>query len=281
MNRRLLGALMAFLLLLPLLVASCSDDDDNGPPTGPGEEVEVPEIPQAEINTQVDFQSQDQTAQQAQAMVQGQLAAAQGLTAISSGLLNPLEQAQWTEAGEDCARWSYTQEGCTATYEVCETQTGYEWTFTLHGTCIEGQSPLDNWVAWRGTTNADGTSGTFVWYELNSTAVGGAWTWSYNPTENSGNWSFYEGEIDPGNLIATMDWMQSADGTQTIVWTIPGESKWETTVSANGRVGTMEFYDWVVLGQTWRLQMEIDWDNGSGSWTTYDNQGEVIDTQTW
>ncbi|MBD3163397.1 MAG: hypothetical protein GF346_13010 [Candidatus Eisenbacteria bacterium] len=281
MNRRITGALLALLLMMPLCLVSCSDDDDDNP-TGPGEgEVEVPEIPQAEINTQADFQSNDQSAQQAQAVVQGQLSAAQGVANSSFAYLSPLQQAQWTESGGDCASWSYTQDGCTLTYEVCETATGYEWSYTLDGDCADGEPAYDNWVVWSGVTNLDGTNGTFRWFEEYTTTVGGGWQWSYNPDQNSGNWSFYTGEISAENVTAMMDWLENQDGSQVVTWTNPGQMKWETTISSNGRVGTMESYEWVVLGQTWRLQSEIDWDNGTGSWTTYDDDGTPINEMSW
>ena len=278
MNRRFLGIALALLLIVPLCVVSCGDDGTTDP--GNGTPANLPDLPEAEIGTTIDFQNDNPQAQAAEGLVQTQLVAAQAISSMSAGLLAPLESAAWGNAGNDCWSWSYTYEGCTATYEVCETAEGYAWTFTMDGTCIEGESAYDNWVAWSGTTNSDGTLGTMQWYDSNTTTVIGSCTWSVAADRSSGTWNFYEGTVATANLIATMAWRVNQDGSQDITWTMPEVMKWEAHVAADGLSGWMRLYSWE--SNSWVLTGEITWmTNGTGWWKTYNSEGEVITEDIW
>jgi hypothetical protein len=243
----------------------------------------VPELPGAGINTDVDFQSQDQNAQQAQGFVQSLLGSATVIAGICGDQLAPLEDAEWGDPVGGCRSWTMTQEGCTATYEVCDVAEGIEWTLTLDGTCGgPGEPPYENWVAWRGTTNQDGTSGTLRWFEPNSETIGGACTWSVSSDRRSGTWTFYEGIIAPENIVAILDKETNQDDSQDLTWTIPESTRWQTHVDAGGTSGWMKFYNWDSDAEDWVLQSEIIWNaDGTGSWTTYDDEGNVINELTW
>lgn len=277
MNRKWLGLMLAFLMVMPLFVASCGDDDNDNP-TGPGgNEGAPPEIPAADFNTDVDFQSSNQTAQNAQTIVAAQLGAAQSIASSSNAFFGPLQSAQWGNQSGGCWSWSTTQEGCTGTYRACEVSGGVDWTFTIDGSC--SGSTYNNWVAWRGSTNSDGNQGTFRYYAENSTTVEGGWDWSLTANGMAGTWNFYDGAIDPSNLSWSMEWLENADGSEVLTWTSPGSSMWEFNVAADGLSGTANSYVWV--STDWVQDSAIVWNNdGTGNWTNFVQGGEPI-VQSW
>lgn len=277
MNRKWLSLLLAFLMVMPLFVASCGDDDDDSP-TGPGGNGDAPpELPQAEINTNVDFQSDDQTAQLAQGLVAGQLGSAQTFSSIPNAFIAPLQGAQWGNQSGNCWSWSATQEGCSVTYQACETTGGIEWSYTANGNC--GGSQYNNWVAWRGSTNPDGTAGTFRFFQENSSTVEGGWDWTLTSNGTVGTWNFYDGEIDASNITWTLAWQENIDGSEVVSWTVPDISMWESNVSADGLAGTSNSYVWVDMD--WLQDSAIIWNSdGSGSWTNFVQGGEPI-VQSW
>ncbi|MCK4305817.1 MAG: hypothetical protein KAY24_16385 [Candidatus Eisenbacteria sp.] len=268
---------LVILLVFPLVLTSCGDDDDKGGGTEPVT-TDLPDIPQPEVNQSVDFQSQDQTAVQAQTLVQAQLFMASGIATMGAGFLAPVAGADWGSSTNDCWTWTYTYGGCTWTYAVCETTEGYEWTMTFNGTCFDPEDePAVNWVALRGFMNTDGTEGHFYWYEVNTTDVGGAWEWESNAEGRHCTWTFYEGEIDPANEWATFTWTKNADDSEDMTWVME-DSKFVSHVSADGNSGWMEYY--TKNTGDWTLYWKIVWNaDGSGSWTTYDESGPS--TQTW
>ena len=134
-----------FLLAMPLLVASCGDDDDDGP-TGPtGQQADIPEVPQAEFESDAEFNSSDQNATTAEQMVDGMLLSASALSGLGQAFMAPLAGADWDDAGDNSWEWTYTEGGCSWSYAASETASGYEWSLTINGNC--SGTVYVNWVA--------------------------------------------------------------------------------------------------------------------------------------
>jgi len=280
MRRKFLGIGWALLVAMPLLLLSCGDDNGNGG-TGPengGEETAPPDLAQIETPQTIDFQSEDQTATFAQAMVQSQLALTQALTAAGGGYMAALQGANWGDESSGCWSWSFTDESCTVTYTACETAEGFEWVFTVNGNC-DGEV-FTNWVAGRGTTNADGTEGTFRWFEEQTTNTVGVWTWVVATDRMSGTWYFYEGDLASENLRATLEWTKNADGSVDMTWTFIGEGKTEFHIDADGLSGWMKSYELDEATQTFIMTAWISWDHGTGFWRMYED-GVLVNEQLW
>ena len=194
----------------------------------------------------------------------------------SEGILAPAESADWNHSG-DCWSWSYTEDQCTLTYEVCETEDGYDWTVTFNGNC--GGDPVHDWLAMDGHTNADATEGVLHFYNEGETTPGLSVTWTRAEDDLSGTWNFYEGEVDEANLTAVLNWEKISDSSGHMDWVWLEQAKWELDYADNGGSGTMEMYEW--SEGSWELNMEIVWNmDGTGHWTIYEN-GQVTETTSW
>lgn len=272
------NVLWVTLLLAPLvLLASCGDDDkDNG--TQPAT-IDVPDLPAAEVATDVQFNSTEENALAAESIVESQLSTAQAMASMGQAYLGPLGAAQWNDAGSDTWTYTYTYAGCTWTYEVSEQALAYQWTMTYDGDC-GGEQVFDDWVALRGTTTHDAREGTMRLYEENTEIVGMAWTWDIAGDDASGSWLFYEGDISTGELVSRLDWVENTDGSEDVTWTWYEQSKFVTHFNAAGNAGWMDLYEW--SGGLWALAGKIVWNgDGSGYWASYDGEGNETERLTW
>jgi hypothetical protein len=277
--RRYSNLWLALFAVIPLLVLiSCGGDDKKPTDSTP---TDLPTIPAIEVATDVDFHSTDQNATTAQGMVQGQLGMANGMAAMGQAFIGPLANADWQGAGGDCYDWTYGSASCAYKYEACKVSQNYEWSLTFNGTCW-GDIPLVNWVAFAGTTNATGTTGSMRMFEENTTTVGFAWEWETATDGNSGTWLFYEGEIADENLSSTLTWVRQTNGEEDVTWVSPGELKWQTHVNAGGDTGWMDYYSWNETTSAWTALWEIAWNaDGTGYWVYYDEEGNETSRTDW
>ncbi|MBU1698554.1 MAG: hypothetical protein KJ970_14920 [Candidatus Eisenbacteria bacterium] len=260
--------LWSLLLVLPLLFAvGCSDDDNGG--TQPTGSDEPPLLVTPTVPTNVTVGNAT-----AEAIVEGQLAMAQGMASFATAFTAPANNADWDDVG-GCFSYTVSYQACTWTYRVCELTSGYEWTLTLDGAC-DGTT-YANWVAMRITTNANGTEGTLRIYGQNTATVEFAAAWT--STATSGTWTYYEGDINASNVAAIMAWTQNTDGSSDWTYTVPADMKWETHISGDGASGYWRLYEW--NGTAWWLTSQILWDADGGSYTTYDEQGGIVSQETW
>jgi hypothetical protein len=269
-----------FLVLAPLVaLASCGDDDKK--PTQTTDDADLPEIPAADVTTDVEFGSEDEHAVQAEGLVDGQLGMINAYAAMGQAYTAPLTNAHWQGGdSEHCWEYVYGSQGCSWAYEVCEALGIYEWTIMLDGDC--GETPYNEWLAMRGTTNDDGTTGTMRVYEVNTTVVAAAWVWDLASDRNSGDWTWYEGDVSSANVVATLAWARNFDGTEDATWTMLESLKWVTHLNAGGTSGWMELYAWEATGPDWWLSWEITWNgDGTGAWVSYDEDGSELITHTW
>jgi hypothetical protein len=265
-------------LVAVFFLVSCGGDKG----TDSGSTDTPPTLDQPELVTTVDFSSDDQTAQTAQAMVNGFLGAGRAYSSMGAAFFAQQRSANWGRRSGDKWTWSQTQSGCTVAFEVVQVRNGYTWTYTLDGSCAGG--PYDHWVVVDGTTNTDGTTGTLHYYEENSTTVQFTWEWTSAADHKSGMWSFYDGTDVDSNLVATMNWAKNADNSEDLVWENlgGGKAKWVVHVASDGKSGTMASYDWDDTHSTYWRQLEIVWHgDGTGAWTTYDEDGNVVNVQSW
>ena len=125
------------------------------------------------------------------------------------------------------------------------------------------------------------TTGTFTWYEINTTTVAAAWTWTVAPDGNSGTWNFYLGSISPANLMATLQWTRNADGSIDMTWTFTEGQKIEFHISADATSGWMKIYDFDLMTQQYVMVVWIEWyADGTGFWRTY-TDGVLGSEDTW
>jgi hypothetical protein len=239
----------------------------------------IPGIPTLSLPTAVDFGSTDTYAMMAQSLVNGQLLSAAALAGMGGAWLLPLAQANWVQDANGCWGWDYSYLSCSWKYAVCNSQGNLEWTLTVDGTC--GGNPVSNWVALRGTTTADGLSGTFRVYEEGTTTVSGAWDWVVAADQKSGTWTFYNGDIDEANISEIINWVSNTDGSDDVTMTSPASNKTETHVAADENSGWSKMYDWHSATTDWVMTTEIDWIRPHGTWTDYNPDGTVADEHTW
>ncbi|MFC1573511.1 fibronectin type III domain-containing protein, partial [Candidatus Eisenbacteria bacterium] len=226
--------------------------------------MEIPSLPQPTINSDVDFQSSDPNAITAQGAVQTQLILASSLASMGQSFMAPLENAEWTAAG-NCMTWTKTIGSCSWAYEVCEVSEEYVWTCTLNGDCVPPEPLFDDWVAVRGTTNTDGTQGEFRVYETNSTVVSVAWEWIAADDFRLGTWIFYDGDVGSQNQLASLNRQENLDGSEEITLEI-GDYKFDALVAADGLSGWMEFRARDDSAIPWELEWRIRWNrDGTGT----------------
>ena len=227
----------------------------------------------------VDFCNQDQWAQAAQSLVQGQVAAAEAIASFGPAIIAGIQGADWQDEGGGCWTAPYTDEpGCTGEYGICQVVGGYEFILTVTGTCYDGT--VTDWKAYDGYVSLDGTEGRANFYALNTTAVETAFEWRVTADGASGTWSWYEGAIHPDNRTYQMEFEEQSDGSLEIEWVFEEQMRWMLDVSADGKIGTMDTYLWGEAPPDWVLETAIVWDDCAGSWTSY-AEGEIIDQHTW
>lgn len=244
---------------------------------------DIPGIPGLSIKTDVDFcNPTNQTAQIAEIQVESQLTLAELMASLAGFYLDPLEGAEWADMGGGCRGWSYTFEGCTASYQVCVNGNEYNWTMTADGACgSEEDPPVNDWVALRGTSSLDGLQGEFRVYGYNTADIESSWDWDVATDLRSGVWTYYTGDISPSNVESIIEWIKYANDSEDVTWTDPEDFKSETRVSADGRSGYLRQFSWNADQSQWILGLEIQWADCHGSQTIYDDEGNVVDQQTW
>lgn len=142
--------------------------------------------------------------------------------------------------------WSYTYDQLTVTLEAKYDMDGsVEWTVTLNGT--DGKNTYNNWTAIKGTTSADGNSGSFEIFKKNSTDIEYRYSWSI---DSSGNKTVIFEDLEDGDKYVAVN---NVDGSGSL-------TEYENGVKS----------------------FEVLWNaDGSGSWAEYDANGNVVDSGSW
>ncbi|MEW5798853.1 MAG: hypothetical protein AB1728_07575 [Bacteroidota bacterium] len=166
----------------------------------------------------------------------------------------PMQSQTGTQNGNVWV-FEYTAGTLTIKYSATENSDGSVlWTITLNGT--EDQVTYNNWKAFEAFISADGKNGYWKVFVTNSTTLEGEYTWS-----------------------------TAANGTVTgtiIAYTNGVETERAVIIANTDGSGELNFYQKVSGVTNLVLKTKITWQtNGSGTWTTYKNDGSVEATGSW
>lgn len=279
MRRKCVGITLALLLVMPLFVISCSDNDEGGMHPENGDPTPPPTIADIELPEAIDFQNDDPVASQAH--IQAQISLIPLLLTIGHPLIAALRFAAWTQGDGGCWTWTFSPEDatCTYTYVPCKTDDGFDWTMSIDGDYY-GED-FDNWVAARGTTSDDGSTGTLRWHHDHMTTLASVWTWTTDAAWISGTLNVYDGEPAPETHRSILEWTRQIDGFVDATYTsVRNPAKLELHISPDGTAGWVKTYDWDEDGQSFIIEKWISWEDGSGFWNTYD-EGILDSEKTW
>jgi len=244
----------------------------------------MPDIPGLPTGTTVDFCNDDPMAQQAEFLVTSQLSMVGLFASIGQGLIDSLDTLDWTDIGGGCREATEVEEGCTSRIELCDAGDGYDLRVFLTGPCVPGEdgepdTVVTNWQAIGGHLSADGTSGSISSHYTNTTTPRFSWTWSTSPDGRQGTWNSYAGAPGTGELFMTLTYEVQTGGSVEMSLEIPAQLRWDVTVSADGRTGVYEMF--LFEDPAFWRETRIEWADCSGTWITYDSEGEILDQQSW
>jgi len=228
--------------------------------------------------------SPDPWAVQAKAFAQVLLNTVNAYSRLAGSFFASLQGADWEQAG-DCWTFNENLGGCAAHYRVCRTGSEYIYEMTLNGSC--GGETYNNWVQYRVVADNSARTGAFYLHNTNSTTVVTAWTWSWAANENSGSYTFYDGDPATAPIEAMIDWSRSANrNTYDVTYTAPGQTKLISHVEQNPCRGWLRTYPWdpAEPGPHWWQEQEndISWESdGTGYWDIYDENGTLQEHHTW
>jgi hypothetical protein len=233
--KKLLLILVSFLLLF---IFGCSSDDN--PASNSGTAPGAPAV-------QVSGPSGTSTDQHA-LMARQYAMVVNGFASYASAY----GQAGGTQNGNTWT-WSATQGTFSYTMTAVKESNGsYSWKLVLNGTPQGSPDGYDNWTAMEGSTSADGKSGSWTIYQVNSTIKAAYFIFSTdaNGTLTADLTAYNDRGVEEGKYV----FINNTDGS-----------------------GELSFYDGTVrvLKVTWIA-------NGSGSWWTYNSTtGAETGTGTW
>jgi hypothetical protein len=234
-----------------------------------------PEVQPPEVTDSVD----DVGNTAANALIASMLQLMEEVSSIPYAFFAYLENADWDLDG-DC--WVYTVQdsaGCLWKYRVCLEGDTFVWTLSLDGSCYGEE--FDDWVYMEATTSLDGSEGTLVIYEYNSTDVFLTVTWVFRHDWTEAVWKFYKGTESSENLFGILEWYLNEDNSQAWYWTMPETTKWVIAVSTDQTAGYMDIYMWSESRQDWWMKYEIRWNGGHGTWYTFNEDGDITHEVDW
>lgn len=233
---RRISHLSIAVLTIALMISGCSKED--GSPTEP--QLEPPVIPSVTFKGPT-TSSTDVNAQ----TVKSYVASINSLATM----FTPYLYIQSVQSGNTWT-WNYVEGTFTAKFTATRQNDGsFLWIFTLNGKDPEDATTYNNWKGLEGTTSADGKSGSWKFYETNTTTQIGEFSWSTT------------------NNVLT--------GTQK-VYTNGAVTDQIVLVNNPDNTGEMKIYTGTVLTYkaTWTA-------TGSGQWWTYDPNGSQTGTGSW
>lgn len=174
--------------------------------------------------------------------------------AIASGYTQAFTQAGSPNQSGSTWTWNINGGPYTITFTATQSDTTYQWKYVINGT-YEGAT-YTNWTAFEGSETASGANGDWTLYNDNSTTPLAKVDWTTD---------------SQSNLTGTITGYDST-GTETgkYVFINNHDNSGEIDQYAAGATGG----EVMVLKVTWQS-------DGSGAWTEYDDQGNVIGSGTW
>ncbi|MDP1677568.1 MAG: hypothetical protein Q8L88_11975 [Bacteroidota bacterium] len=153
--------------------------------------------------------------------------------------------------------YTYTVQGFTETITVELLGDGsYKWKIIFNGTEPGGSITYVNWIAFEGTSSADGKSGSWKFYGENTTVLEAEISWS---TDAQGNETGILKTYTNGVLQEKLDIVNNVNGT-----------------------GSMKLYDKKTATTDLYLSIDISWiADGTGTYTVYNEAGTVTASGTF
>ncbi len=226
-------------VVVVLLVAGCNKNSTN--PTGPTTQPSFPSVTLKGPNTNSTEAHAVETKTNISAL--NTMTSPTYLAALI--LITPTQNGNvWT--------WAFTQGTLTLTATATtQTDGSNAWSVKLNGKDPSTDSTYNNWIAVTGTSSADGKSGDFKTYNINSTVLAGEIVWSTDASNKlTATFTAYTNGTASGKSIVT----NNADGSGEL----------------DSYVGTI-----LVFKSTWVAA-------GTGTWWTYDaTTGNQTGTGTW
>lgn len=224
---------LTFLFLVVGIVFAAGCSSDKSSTTGPKNDT-PPAIPQATPLT---------VPANAPQQVQGMATIANGFSKAGFGYLN-LARGKQAAYTNNSWKWSWSNGSLTVTITSTVLGDGTtEWQVNINGT--EGGLTYNDWIAMTGQVSADGRSGNWTFYQVNSTDV-----------------------------AATCTWNTDANGNYTVTFQAD-QMKWVYTANADGS-GSVLCYD------NNKLVFQAEWQaDRSGWWKVFDDNGNEINGGTW
>lgn len=246
MSKRFTNLVLGVFIVAGL--AGCSKDSS---PTEPKKQ-EAPSIAVRQIAVpQKMAQSSDPNALLAVSFIN----MANGLSDFSNSFAPPTLQKSGSLAASpnDDPTWfqTWTNAGLTTSVSIYDKGDTYVWEIRFSGT--DGEDVFDNWLFIHAEQAQDRTSGTMTIYEPVTTKVGSVWTWGTD-AEN----------VYTLTMISNFD----NDAAKIVVLQRPDNS------------GSLEYSEGSL--NNFVLQFTCQWTaEGSGSWTTFDENGEQTGSGSW
>lgn len=241
---RLLSYVASALLVLSVFIAGCSKEESN-PTNNSNTTSTQPSTPTVSISGP-NTSSNDPYAISARSYAQMFGAVATQFVGI-----------QGVAGNQSGNVWSYemTLQGLTVKYQCVKNADGSVlWTITWNGT--SGNNTYNNWKVCEAFSSADGKNGYYRVYVKNDTLRDGEYTWSTDANGTiTGTFSEFTNGVENSRAVI----IAHTDGTGNL------------TVSQKVTGVTGLVVKTYIVWQT----------NGSGTWTTYKNDGTIEATGTW
>lgn len=224
------------LLLVLTILHACSTKNPNSPDPDTETPPTLPDLSMLNIAPP----------QNAPDDIQAMIFAANGLTTTVQNYMNNVTANQPAQV-DDQWIWKYTENGLTITLTAAASADSVEWQLILDGV-LDANTQFNNWTVMSGTSSLDGTGGSLVIYQINSTQIAGNATWQ---TDSQGTLALNLTIDASGDLEVQASANPNGDGSLTI--------------AQNG----VKIY-------------EATWTASGGSWTSYDpSTGQEKDSGTW
>ena len=164
---------------------------------------------------------------------------------LGHSFLAAVQSTQGTKTGDSYV-WTYTEGQATVTFISTPTGDGINWEVKLNG--VYGDVQVQNFVYLKGFSSSDGKSGWWEGYDL-----------------------------DTGEKAIRYEWTTDNQGTVHATLTTYGDSpaKFEVVNNKDGSGSLVVYQNGVkTLQATWQA-------NGSGTYTVWDEDGNVVDQGNW
>ncbi|MCB9463553.1 MAG: hypothetical protein H6682_07705 [Candidatus Eisenbacteria bacterium] len=287
-----------FLIALGLLAAvSCSDKetrtDTPTEPEAPGDPADpdspdftrdgVPILPYPAALIQPNFASADSLVRYARGFVEGQYNRVRLLTRAVNSAHGVFNSGAYSYLDANCRTRHYgspSDSTCGFTVTICESTGGFLWVTSATGTCGPDREYVSGHQVTRGTTDDDGSSGTFESYSIDHNGVEESWRWDLAPDRREGTWTFYQGVALPSNERGRLYWNETDETTLRGEFQWNSGERWSLEIEPNGASGKMTREVRTSGSLAWSPREQVEWITAHGTWTQYAADG-TFNEESW